>query len=165
MASPKQNQYWQRRSSHGRNRKFESDDALWIACTEYFEWVESSPLFSSELVKFQGETSVVKVPKPRAMTIQGLCLFIGISRETWSQYRKQNHDFSDIVADAEDIIRTQKFEGAAANLFNPNIIARDLGLAERQQTEATVQPGDTLSELMESIGRQKLDLGAKNGLS
>lgn len=107
----------------------------------------------------------MKVPKPRAMTIQGLCLFIGISRETWSQYRKQNHDFSDIVADAEDIIRTQKFEGAAANLFNPNIIARDLGLAERQQTEATVQPGDTLSELMESIGRQKLDLGAKNGLS
>jgi len=30
---------------------------------------------------------------------------------------------------------TQKFEGAAANLFNANIIARDLGLKDKQQYE------------------------------
>lgn len=33
----------------------------------------------------------------------------------------------------EEIIRTQKFEGASADLLNPNIIARDLGLAEKQE--------------------------------
>ena len=33
----------------------------------------------------------------------------------------------------EQIIRTQKFEGAAAELLNPNIIARDLGLADRSE--------------------------------
>lgn len=32
----------------------------------------------------------------------------------------------------EQIIRQQKFEGAAAELLNPNIIARDLGLADKK---------------------------------
>ena len=31
------------------------------------------------------------------------------------------------------IIYTQKFEGSAAGLLNPNIIARDLGLNDKQE--------------------------------
>ena len=33
----------------------------------------------------------------------------------------------------DEIIRTQKFEGASADLLNPNIIARDLGLADKSE--------------------------------
>ena len=32
-----------------------------------------------------------------------------------------------------EIIRTQKFAGAAADLLNANIIARDLGLADKNE--------------------------------
>ena len=33
----------------------------------------------------------------------------------------------------KQIIKTQKFEGAAAELLNANIIARDLGLADKKE--------------------------------
>lgn len=45
MAAPKGNRFWEARSSHGRNPKFESPEALWAACCEYFEWVEANPLW------------------------------------------------------------------------------------------------------------------------
>jgi hypothetical protein len=51
----------------------------------------------------------------------------------------------------EEIIRTQKFEGASADLLNPNIIARDLGLADKQDNTTTHQAGDSLQGLMERI--------------
>lgn len=43
--------------------------------------------------------------------------------------------FSDVTSRAEDIIYDQKFSGAAADLLNANIIARDLGLKEQSQVE------------------------------
>jgi hypothetical protein len=64
----------------------------------------------------------------RAMTISGLCIFLDISRPTWVEYRAKE-GFSSIVSRVDEIIRTQKFEGASADLLNPSIIARDLGLA------------------------------------
>lgn len=158
MAWPKGNTYWQRRKLHGRPRKFETADSLWEACVEYFEWVEANPLFASDTVKFQGEARVIKVPKMRAMTIDGLCLFIGITHETWCQYRKSDHDFSEVCAQVDMVIRTQKFEGAAADLFNASIIARDLGLIERRAQEMELTTGDTLSDIIGGFAQQALNL-------
>jgi len=39
--------------------------------------------------------------------------------------------FSTVIADIEAVIKSQKFQGAAAGLLNANIIARDLGLADK----------------------------------
>lgn len=79
----------------------------------------------------------------RAMTISGLCLFLDITQETWWQYR-QKEGFSEIVTRAEEVIRNQKFTGAAAELLNPNIIARDLGLRDKQDHEHTGANGEPL---------------------
>ena len=38
-----------------------------------------------------------------------------------------------VIREAEEIIRRQKFEGASADLLNANIIARDLGLADKAE--------------------------------
>ena len=67
----------------------------------------------------------------RAMTIAGLCLFLGISHETWSNYRDKK-DFIGVTTWAEQIIYNQKFTGAAADMLNANIIARDLGLSDKK---------------------------------
>lgn len=68
----------------------------------------------------------------RAMTIEGLCLFLDISTEGWKLY-KSRQDYVGVTTRVENVIRSQKFAGAAADLLNPNIIARDLGLAEKQE--------------------------------
>jgi len=132
MPAPKGNRFWEARSKHGRSPIFKKPDQLWQACTEYFAWTEDNPLFEDRLVTFQGAATHEPVAKMRAMTISGLCIFLDIDQTTWRDYGSKK-DFSRIVTRVEEIIRAQKFAGAAADLLNPNIIARDLGLAEKQE--------------------------------
>jgi len=134
MAAPKGNRFWEIRSSHGRAPIFKSPDDLWNACCEYFAWVEENPLWEAKLTSYQGVSTVETLPKMRAMTIDGLCLFLDIGRRTWDEYAKRE-DFVPVVTRAEATIRSQKFAGAAAELLNPNIIARDLGLVDKQERE------------------------------
>lgn len=137
MAAPKGNRFWEARSSHGRNPKFESSEELWKACVEYFEWVEENPLWEMRPFAYQGEVVQEPVAKMRAMTLTGLCLFLDISDDTWRNYRA-NNDLLGVVTRAEKVIYDQKFSGAAADLLNPNIIARDLGLADKREVHKTI---------------------------
>lgn len=132
MAAPVGNRFWEARSSHGRKPIFAHPDELWTAATEYFDWVESNPLYEDKVTSFQGVNTHEPIAKMRAMTISGLCIFLDIARSTWDDYRA-NEDFSGIVTRVEEIIRDQKFSGAAADLLNANIIARDLGLADKSE--------------------------------
>jgi len=76
----------------------------------------------------------MRVDKMRIMTISGLCLFLDIAPQTWKNY-KANKDFLDIVSKVEDIIYNQKLAGAAADLLNSNIIARELGLKDLSERD------------------------------
>nr|WP_234276184.1 DNA-packaging protein [Klebsiella aerogenes] len=158
MAAPKGNRFWEARSSHGRNPKFESPEALWAACCEYFEWVAENPLYESKAFAFQGVVTQESIPKMRAMTVIGLCIFLDIARSTWYTF-KAMEGFSDITTRAEEIIYDQKFSGAAADLLNANIIARDLGLKEQSQVEdVTPDKGDRdkrRSRIQELLNRGK----------
>ena len=127
------NRFWEARSSHGAKPKFKSPDDLWSACCEYFEWVEANPLWEDKLVTFQGSATHEPVAKMRAMTVAGLCIFLDIDVTTWHDWKSSRSDLSQVIARAEAIIFEQKFSGAAADLLNANIIARDLGLADRSE--------------------------------
>ena len=134
MAAPKGNRFWEARSSHGRNPKFSSPDVLWSACTEYFTWVDDNPLYEMRPFAYKGEVTQEHVAKMRAMTISGLCLFLDIDKNTWASY-KDREGFFTVITQAEDIIYNQKFSGAAADLLNANIIARDLGLRDKAEVD------------------------------
>jgi len=125
------NRFWEARSSHGAKPKFAEAEDLWSACCEYFEWVEQNPLYEDRLVTFQGAATHEPVAKMRAMTIQGMCIFLDVTHDTWIEWRKSRPDLSEVISRAEAIIYQQKFSGAAADLLNANIIARDLGLADK----------------------------------
>lgn len=126
------NRFWEAKSSYGRKPHFESPEQLWEASVEYFKWVHDNPLYEDTLVSFQGKSKHEAVAKMRAMTISGLCIFLDISQRSWSDYRAKNA-FSPVVSAIEDVIKTQKFEGASAGFLNANIIARDLGLADKSE--------------------------------
>lgn len=79
----------------------------------------------------------------RAMTLTGLCLFLDITDETWRAFRGRE-DLSGVVTQAEKVIYAQKFSGAAADLLNANIIARDLGLRDKQEHEVTGRDGGAI---------------------
>lgn len=136
----KGNQFWKARSKHGRDKIFSSSSILWEACVEYFEWVDANPLWETKSYQFQGVPVQDQLPKMRAMTIGGLCIFLDIDHDTWKEYLK-HPDFSAICSKVERIIRDQKFTGAAADMLNPSIIARDLGLADKTDLNHGGQDG------------------------
>jgi hypothetical protein len=154
MSAPIGNKFWEARSSHGRAPIFASPDDLWEACTEYFDWIEANPLYEDKLVTFQGLAKHEPMAKMRAMTVASLCIFLDISVQAWHNYRERE-GFVEITSRVDEIIRTQKFQGAAAELLNPNIIARDLGLADK--SELTGKDGGPIQQQVTRIERVIVD--------
>lgn len=136
MSAPKGNRFWEARSTHGRNPLFKNPDKLWDACSQYFKWVEENPLKEEKATQYQGVFIKDTVNKMRAMTYSGLCIFLDIDDITWKNYRERE-DFFRVTKKVEQIIRDQKFSGAAADLLNANIIARDLGLVDKKEVEGS----------------------------
>ena len=134
------NRFWEARSSHGRNPKFETAEMLEDAISQYFEWNEANPLYKDQLVTFQGVASHEPVAQMRAMTIAAMCMFIGVTSAMWREWRTTRPDFIAVMAWAEETIYRQKFEGASADLLNANIIARDLGLADKKDVTTDGKP-------------------------
>lgn len=150
MAAPKGNRFWEARTRHGRDLILESPEKLWESCCEYFQWVEEHPLWEEKLFAYQGEVTRGTAYKMRAMTIGGLCMFLNIDQQTWANYRARE-DFFGVVSRAEEVIRQQKFEGAAAELLNPNIIARDLGLRDKREETTRTADDDPWLALQREI--------------
>lgn len=166
-AAPAGNQFWKQRTTHGRKRIFEKPPQLLKACYEYFEWCDNNPLHKLEQLKSPGKPyrdengkmvqpeQTIQLAVLRPYTIHGLCIHLGVNTKYFNDFKKGcNDDFSEVITHVEDIIYTQKFEGAAAGLLVPNIIARDLGLADKK--DITTQ-GDKITE---SIDYTKLSESA-----
>lgn len=133
MAAPLGNQFWKLRSKHGRDKIFSTPEILWEAACEYFEWCDQNPLIELDWVgKYANE---VERPKMRAYTWQALELYLDIDRLREYKTNEGYKEFSPVITRIEQIIYNQKFTGAAAGFLNANIIARDLGLADKKELD------------------------------
>lgn len=154
MAAPKGNKFWELRNKHGRDKLFASPELLWNAACEYFDWCKKNPWIKVEQAKaisrpvqnkktgdWTFPPSIVEMPTERPLTITGLCLYLDCNSQYFNQFKKNlkktDEDFSLVIARIEEIIYTQKFEGAAVGAFNANIIARDLGLSDKVDSRNT----------------------------
>jgi len=162
--APKGNQFWKLRSKHGRDKLFETPQLMWKAACEYFEWVDANPFMEVEQKKgstsikigkdtdidglekiLSGNQDTISLPKMRPYTMQGLCRYLNCNTDFFNAFKKRQQDkedqlskdFCEIVTRIEETIYEQKFSGAAAGFLNPNIIARDLGLADKKEVQAS----------------------------
>src|SRR5690606_17840491 len=108
MSAPEGNKYWEMRTSHGRPAAFESPEEMWNAACEYFVWAESNPLKGEKLFSYEGRVIPGSFSKMRALTIEGLCNFLGITSRTWRAYRERE-DFVPIIERVEQVMFDQKF--------------------------------------------------------
>jgi len=130
--APKGNQWWRNRTKHGRDKLFSSPDILWEECCKYFEATDKRKWVEKDWVGKDAKAVERKTDTP--YTLSGLFLFLNIDQNTWARYRKDEpyRDFWEIVSRVDQIIYTQKFEGAVVGAYNANIIARDLGLTDKK---------------------------------
>jgi hypothetical protein len=134
MAAPKHNKYWMFRNKHGRDHKYKPEQ-LWDEFQDYYDWIQENPMIKYDVIRSgerAGEPVEIKMPRP--LTIEGFCVFADITEHTFRSY-EENKDFIPVTTRIRKSIETNQLEGASAGLYNPNIIARKLGLADKQQTE------------------------------
>lgn len=153
----------EQKAKPGRPTIFKDADELQHACNEYFAWVDQNPLLEQQVQFSAKQAAWAKTDKTkkRPYTQGALCIYLGINQETWNNYRK-NDLFKDAVKEAEQTIYHQKFEGAAAGFFNANIIARDLGLVDKQEVAGagggpvqTITTEMTAAEAAELYAKQR----------
>lgn len=145
MAAPEGNEFWKLRSKHGKDKLFKTSALLKEAAYEYFQWCHDNPLYETKAFAYQGEITIATLPKMRAMTLAGLCLYLGCNEAYFRVFKSQlaegEEDYNTVISEIETVIYTQKFQGAAADLLNANIISRELGLTDKSEmkVDATVK--------------------------
>lgn len=139
------NKLWQLRENMGKPRSYKNAAELWNACVAYFEWCEDNPILEMKAFVSRGTVKTKQIPLMRAMTKDGLFVHIGISPNTWENYKEWDgwnkertkyseiDDYLSVITIVEKIIREQKFTGAASGMLNARIISQDLGLIQKQE--------------------------------
>jgi hypothetical protein len=144
MAAPLGNKFWMNRTKHGRDRLYAEPNILWDAACEYFEWCESNPILEDTINFYQGAPYHEELKHRRVKTMGGLWIYLGIDRTTWALWktqRKDDQDFITVMSLIEEIVMEDKLTGAVAGVYNANIISRDLGLADRLNSELSGPEG------------------------
>ena len=143
MEFPEGNQLWHLRKKHGRDHLFKTPEALWEAACSYFAWCDGHPVY--KVVKGHTSQPVLALPKLRAYTLKGLCVYLGCGSKYFNHFEAQlagktdevSEEFMRVISLIRDVIFEQKFTGAAAGELNPSIIARELNLAYNSLTADT----------------------------
>lgn len=138
--------YWTWRKNTGRPKNLKSTKQLWQAAIEYFEWCDDNPFKMQDFIRGgDAAGTIIELDKMRPYTWMGLEMWLrdkGIIAKL-DDYRANKDNrypaFADTLTHIEQIIRDQKFSGAAAGFFNANIISRDLGLTDKTQNTITVE--------------------------
>lgn len=145
--APKGNEFWKLRSKHGRDKIFATPEIMWDAACEYFAYITDNPLQEEQIVKYKDYHEVATLNKMRPFTLTGLCLYLDVNSVYFTQFEDEikgktdelSKDFSKVITRIRETIYSQKFEGAAAGFLNPNIIARDLGLTDKSESNVKVK--------------------------
>lgn len=154
MVAPKGNSFWEKCMNPGAPRKYDTPQKLKNACVKYFQWAEDNPIKVQKHAIFKGKAEPYYEERPRAFLISQLCRTLGVTHETWNKWRKTRQDLSEVITWAEGVIWEQKFQGAASEVFNSNIIAQELGLKSRvEHSEA----GETLEEFLDALEEDEPD--------
>lgn len=118
----------------GRPRKFATPAALLKAFNEYLEDRKNRPLVSRETESgFVGESATAKAKekmKSHPLSIVDFCVYLGCSRHWWNELPSE---FLEVKNRIGDFIFTYQLKGAETGEFNANIVARELGLADKKE--------------------------------
>lgn len=143
MPAPKGNEYWKFAEKHGRGFKY-TPEALWEEALKYFEYMSNSVWNKKEAIK-SGDMAgtLIDIPTQTPLSIETFCLFADISRQTFLNYESNQEpykEFFEVVTRIRGVIESNQFEGATVGAYNPNIIARKLGLGDKTILEGSEKP-------------------------
>lgn len=127
-----------------KHKYIETPEKLWELFSEFVEHEKSNPMFKVEYVGKEGDR--VNTPLQVPITFEAFECWLadkGIINDLGNYSSNLNGAYTDylpIITRIKNNCFAQNFKGASVGLFNANIIARKLGLADKKEVEDKREP-------------------------
>ena len=128
----------------GKKKYIETPEKLWELFEDYVRNESQNPLFKREYVGKDGIP--VETPLATPITFEGFECYLadmGIINDLGDYSKNDDGRYSDyapIIARIRNNCFVNNFKGAAVGLFNANLIARKLGIADRKEIDDKREP-------------------------
>lgn len=158
------NQEWRQRSKHGRDKLFADPQLMLEAALEYFKWCDENPWLKHDYKGGGKNLKEVYMKLGRPYTVSGAAMYMGATERYFYEFKSRlktsdpmYDDFLVVINTIEEIVRRQKYQGAAVGAFNANLISYDLGIRKDQQINGgptgvnIIVQSDKSSDLLEEV--------------
>ena len=156
-------------SNVGRPPKFKTPEELAAKAEGYFQYCDTHPM--ETYVKKDAGTKKTggdnkagseakagegKVLVPRPYTFDGLVLWLELGMN-WRDFRAyhSNDEFSAVIRTLDARVRDQQVSGAMVGMYNPNLVARLNGIAEKVEANVNTEQQQTADEALKTLKGQK----------
>lgn len=165
----KGNQFWRLAKYPGRPPMYTAE-TLWAKFVEYMEFNSEQGWSKEDYIRSgpgAGEKVYLNTPNPPS--IGAFALFCGMTRSGFDEmYRtakdgKKDPEMEAIIAHVKETIMQLQIDGASANIFNANIVARVTGLAEKKEIDMKTdisddERKDLIKKILEKTKKDEDDL-------
>lgn len=144
----KGNEFWRLAKYPGRPPMYTAE-TLWAKFVEYMEYNSEQAWSKEDFIRSgtgAGEKIYLNTPNPPS--IGGFALFAGMTRDGFNQMHtrvkgsEKDSELAIIIDHVKETIAQLQIDGASANVFNANIIARVTGLAEKKEIDMKTDISD-----------------------
>ena len=147
---------YQPKRGRGRPRRIATPSQLDAVFAEYVADRQQRVIEMTEVeIGNVGESDINKTKSKRKtfpLSIEDFCVYLGVGRVWWNQLPE---DFSRVKEKIFNYIYNHQLRGAITGEFNPNIVARQLGLADKKEVTTS---GDGITIVVNSKEeKEKLD--------
>lgn len=133
----------------GRPRNIESPEELWRLFRLYKDHAKSNPYEKQDFVGKDADEVVRKLERPLSWVGFEVYLYERLIINDLGDYErnKENRyaEFTTIVRAIKAYIEQDQFEGASVGIYKENIIARKLGLADKQEARQVDKDGNDIN--------------------
>ena len=138
-------------------KNIETPEKLWELFTEYVEHERANPMTKRDYVGRNGDEKDTPLETP--ITFEGFECYLadlGVIQDLGDYSKNDDErytDYAPIITRIRKNCFVHNFKGASVGLFNPSLIARKLGLTDKQE----VSTPDKVTELTVNVVSAKKD--------
>lgn len=144
----------------GRPRKFNSVKALQEAWEEYKRECDGKMVLTHDFSSKNSEFVSKKLQKSVTYTIEGFCVFVGISRAAFYERYANNEKFADMVTcmrEECEIDAREKFELGVVPSQLAGLWMSHYGYSTKTDSDVNVKATEKLDTIMSQLGGEGLE--------
>jgi hypothetical protein len=134
----------------GRPKNIESPEQLWKLFRQYRKHAKDNPYLKQDFVGKDADEVERRLERPLTFVGFEVYLMERMIINDLADYERNKDgryaEFANIIRAIKKIIEADQFEGAAVGVYKENIIARKLGLADKQEARQVDKNGNDIPQ-------------------